>query len=213
MRRKTTAATRARRAVTLAPRAAWRDTRLPSAEPILAESAIREAELDVLMSRLARGDRTAFDGLYAALGQRALRVSRLRVGEGDAQDVSQQVLERVFARASDFTPGRPCLPWFYAILSNELQANRRRSARLVLDETVGEGELATYTDAEAVLLQRELERALESAIADLDSDASAAIAALLGRSETPDVKPATFRKRLSRAYAKLRLLLGGDNVG
>jgi RNA polymerase sigma factor (sigma-70 family) len=174
---------------------------------------IREAELDLLMSRLARGDRTAFDGLYAALGPRALRFARLRVGDGDAADVAQEALERVFARASDFTPGRPCLPWFYAILGNELRANRRRRARLVLDETASTSVVAPDPDAEATLLQRELERALESAVAELDAGAAAAIAALLGHAAPPDVKPATLRKRLSRAYAKLRLLLGGDHVG
>lgn len=166
----------------------------------------------MLMSRLARGDRTAFDGLYAALGPRALRLARVRVGDVDAQDVAQQVLERVFARASEFTPGRPCLPWFYGILGNELQATRRQKSRLVLDETAATSVVAPDTGAEAMLLERELERALDSAVAELDADAAAAIAALLGRGSAPDVKPATLRKRLSRAYAKLRLLLGGADV-
>jgi len=181
----------------------------------LAESAIREAELDVLMSRLSRGDRDAFDRLYAGLAPRALRAARLRVGAVEAHDVAQQVLERVFARASDFTPGRPCLPWFYAIVHHELQASRRRGARLVLDETAAVNVVATGTDAdpEGALLQRELERALASAIEELDADAAAAIGALLGRTPTPEVKPATLRKRLSRAYVKLRLLLRGDHVG
>jgi RNA polymerase sigma factor (sigma-70 family) len=179
----------------------------------LAGPTIREAELNLLMGRLARGDRAAFDGLYAALAERALRVARLRVGDGDAPDVAQQVLERVFARAGEFTPGRACLPWFYAILGNELQANRRRRSRLVLDESAAAEVATPDADAEATLLQRELERALESAVAELDSDAAAAIAALLGRGTAPDVKPATLRKRLSRAYAKLRLLLGADHVG
>lgn len=174
---------------------------------------MREAELDLLMSRLARGDRSAFASLYAELGQRALRFAQLRVGEGSAEDVAQQVLERVFARASDFTPGRPCLPWFYAILGNELQSERRRRARLVLDEGAAAGSIALDADAEDQLLQRELERALEGALAELDHDSALAIAALLGRAAPPDVKPATLRKRLSRAYAKLRLLLGADHVG
>jgi len=165
------------------------------------------------MSRLARGDRAAFDGLYAALRPRALSVARLRVGDAEAHDVAQQALERVFARASDFTPGRSCLPWFYAILGNELQANRRRRARVVLDESGAASIVDGDPDAEAMLLQRELERALESAVAALDADAAAAIAALLCRGAAPDVKPATLRKRLSRAYAKLRLLLGSDHVG
>ena len=177
------------------------------------EPVLREAELDALMSRLARGDRTAFDDLYRALRPRALRVVRLRLGDADAQDLSQRALERVFARASDFAPGRPCLPWFYAIIANEVRAERRRQARLRLDPDRATDVPALEGDAEAKLLERELERALEAAIAELDGDSAAAIAALLGRAEPPAIKPATLRKRLSRAYAKLRLLLGSDHVG
>jgi DNA-directed RNA polymerase specialized sigma24 family protein len=167
------------------------------------------------MSRLARGDRTAFDGLYLALRERALRVARFQVGHAEAQDVAQRVLERVFAHASDFTPGRPCLPWFYAIVGNELRADRRRSARFVLDDAPALGLAApdADTNTEAKLLERELERALEAAVAELDTDSADAIAGLLGRAKPPDLKPATLRKRLSRAYAKLRLLLGTDHAG
>lgn len=165
------------------------------------------------MSRLARGDRSAFGELYVALRPRALRVARLRVGADAAEDVAQQALERVFARASDFTPGRACLPWFYAVLGNELQSERRRRARLVLDEGAAASAVHAEADTEAQLLGRELERALERALAELDTDSAAVIAALLGRGLPPHVKPATLRKRLSRAYAKLRLLLGADHVG
>jgi RNA polymerase sigma-70 factor (ECF subfamily) len=172
----------------------------------------REAELDLLMSRLAHGERSAFDALYLALRPRALGVARLRLGETEAADVAQQALERVFARASEFTPGRPCLPWFYGIVASEIQSNRRRRARLVLEEAPGLELAAEGDDAEAELLQRELRRALDGAIDELDADAAHAISALLGHASPPDVKPATFRKRLSRAYSKLRLLLGGNNA-
>lgn len=177
------------------------------------EPVIREAELDELMSRLAGGDRTAFDDLYRALRPRALRAARLQLGDADAQDIAQRALERVFARASDFEPGRACLPWVYAIIANEVRADRRRHARLVLDADRATEVVASDPDAEAQLLERELERALDAAIAELDADSATAIASLLGRGEPPVVKPATLRKRLSRAYAKLRILLGSDHLG
>jgi RNA polymerase sigma factor (sigma-70 family) len=164
------------------------------------------------MSRLAHGERAAFDSLYLALRPRALGVARLRLGDAEAADVAQQALERVFARASEFTPGRPCLPWFYGIVANEIQSSRRRGARLVLDEASALELPAEEDDAEAQLLERELRRALGSAIDELDADAAHAISALLGGSAPPNVKPATFRKRLSRAYSKLRFLLGDNNA-
>lgn len=174
--------------------------------------ALREAELDLLMSRLAAGDRSAFALLYSELQPRALRLARRRVGDAEGADVAQQVLERVFARASEFAPGRSCLAWFYGILANELTAARRRQARLVLVDPPAD-ELATDDGgAEAQLLARELDQALAAAVEQLDGDAAAAIAALLERSPPPHVKPATFRKRLSRAYARLRLLLGSDHA-
>jgi RNA polymerase sigma factor (sigma-70 family) len=171
---------------------------------------VREADLDALMSQLARGDRRAFDPLYRALRPRALGLARHKLGPNAAPDVAQAALLKVFARASEFTPGRPCLPWFYAIVGNEIQALRRHQARaLALPARLAEPALAP--DPETELVGRELERALAAALDDLDPDAAAAIQALLGRAPLPALPPATFRKRLSRAYAKLRLLLGGQH--
>ncbi len=164
------------------------------------------------MARLAKGDREAFDPLYAALHPRALRLARARVGEANAADVAQGALLRVFARASDFLPGRPSLPWFYAIVGNEIRAAERKGARVTLDDAAGLA-LAGDQDPETQLVARELERALELAIDGLEDEAAEAIRAMLGRAPAPDVNSATFRKRVSRAYVKLRLLLGGHHGG
>jgi len=178
----------------------------------VAGAPIREAELDALMGRLATGDRTAFDPIFRALRPRALRFAQTRIGDGSATDVAQSALLKVFARASEFVPGRPCMPWFYAIVANEIQSHRRRNARLVLDDASAEGRLVDANDPETQLVDRELRRALEVAIECLDDDASNAIRAALGQAPVPSVAAATFRKRLSRAYAKLRVLLGGHNA-
>jgi RNA polymerase sigma-70 factor (ECF subfamily) len=171
----------------------------------------REAELDELMARLARGDRSAFDALYDGLRPRALRLVTTRVPKAQAADIVQSAMLRVFSRASEFTPGRPCLPWFYAVVANEIRAAKRRDDRFVATE-VSEDALVDDAEPETLLLERELERALEAAVDALDEDSANAIRALLGRSPQPDVAPATFRKRVSRAYAKLRLLLGSNDA-
>jgi len=172
-----------------------------------------EAALDALMSRLARGDRSAFDPLYAELRPRALRLAEARVGAASAADVAQSALLKVFARASEFSLGRPCLPWFYAIVANEIRAQQRTNARLTLSDHAG-AELADHTEnAEAQLLRRELERALAQAVAELDGDAATALRAVLGLEPKPALSAATFRKRVSRAYAKLRLIFGAEHVG
>jgi RNA polymerase sigma factor (sigma-70 family) len=178
----------------------------------VADAPLREAELDELMARLAIGDRSAFDPLYRALRPRVLRLAQTQLGDGAATDVAQSALLRVFSRASEFVPGRPCMPWFYAIAANEIRAHRRRSARLFLDEASAVRRLVDTNDPEMQLVARELKRSLEVAIECLDQDAANAIRAVLGQAPAPSVPAATLRKRVSRAYAKLRVLLGGQNA-
>jgi RNA polymerase sigma factor (sigma-70 family) len=169
-------------------------------------SELDEATLDLLMARLARGEREAFDPLFAALSQRARRVARARLDAAGAADVTQSALLRVFARAHEFTPGCSALAWFYAIVANEVRS-MQRSTRA--HEPVDGLQLADAApDAEQVALERELARALDAALAELDEDASGAIASLLGCAPVPALAPATLRKRISRAYAQLRLLMG-----
>ena len=68
---------------------------------------------------------------------------------------------------------------------------------------------ASPEDPERLLLERELHVAMDRAIAMLDDASAEAIGALLGRAARPAVGEVAFRKRISRAYARLRVLLGG----
>jgi DNA-directed RNA polymerase specialized sigma24 family protein len=174
---------------------------------------INEAALDELMGRLARGDRSAFEPLYLALQPRALRFARAQVSAALAADVAQSALLRVFSRATEFEAGRPCLPWFYAIVANEIRGAKRSAARYVLEPLASQGLVDDSQNAEAALVTRELTRALQLAVDALDADSANALRATLGLEPMPDLRAATFRKRVSRAYAKLRLIFGGHDVG
>jgi DNA-directed RNA polymerase specialized sigma24 family protein len=124
-----------------------------------------------------------------------------------ADDAAQSTMMRVFSRAPEFTRGAPVLPWFYAVAANEVRAVLRRTRATVdLDDA---GPLAGDDDPERLAIDRELRAALAGAIESLDAASAEAIAALLGEGARPDVADAAFRKRVSRAYAKLRVLLGG----
>jgi DNA-directed RNA polymerase specialized sigma24 family protein len=171
----------------------------------------REDDLDALMARLADGDRAAFDPLFRELHPRAVRLARLRLGEADALDAAQSALVKVFARANEFTPGHPALPWFYAVAANEVHAIARRGKTAVAREARKEGDdvAVTHDDPEQLLAKAELRAAVAAAIDALDPASAAAIAALLGDVEIPALSPAAQRKRISRAYARLRRLLGG----
>lgn len=172
---------------------------------------MREAELDTLMDRLAGGDRSAFDPLYEALRPRAARLVAMRLRAELVPDVVQSALLQVFAHASDFCPGRPCLPWFYAIVANEIRGAARRHARDVPTELADDA-LVDPREPESALVARELHEALHEAIAALDDDAASAIRAVLGLHAPPAIARAAFRKRVSRAYARLRLMLRGHDA-
>jgi RNA polymerase sigma factor (sigma-70 family) len=163
------------------------------------------------MSRLSQGEREAFDPLFRALYPRAVRFARVKLNEEQAADAAQLILMKVFATASAFESGKPLLPWFYAIAANELQTLRRRTARhqkRTVDERAADQVSAGETP-ESLVLDRELRRSLELAIDALDDESAQAIAGMLGTSVRPAASTSAFRKRVSRAYARLRFLLGG----
>ena len=168
-----------------------------------------EDELDDLMDRLAGGDRRAFEPIFRALWPRAMAVARRRLEEHAAADAAQSTMMKLFAHASEFDRGSPLLPWFYAIAGNEIRATLRRikpGADLdAATRVAGEG------DPQQLAMDRELRDALARALESLDGESAEAIAAVLGDRERPAIESAAFRKRVSRAYAKLRVLLGGHH--
>jgi len=164
-----------------------------------------ERELDRLMDRLADGDRAAFDPLFRALWPRALAAGKRRLEASSASDAAQATMMKLFARAPEFTRGAPVLPWFYAIVANEIRAVMRR----VKPEVAVDESLPAEGHPEGLAVERELRAAVAQAVQALDAASAEAIAALLGETARPAVDEAAFRKRVSRAYAKLRVLLGG----
>jgi RNA polymerase sigma factor (sigma-70 family) len=173
-----------------------------------------EDQLDAWMSRLSQGEREAFDPLFRALHPRALRLARVRLADDPATDAAQAILMKVFARAAEFEVGKPVLPWFYAVAANEIQTLRRRAAthaKRATPETHAHA-LPGADDPERLLLDRELRASLERAIASLDEASAEAIACLLDDRPCPGVTAVAFRKRVSRAYAKLRLMLRGSHA-
>jgi DNA-directed RNA polymerase specialized sigma24 family protein len=164
-----------------------------------------ERELDRLMDRLADGDRAAFDPLFRALWPRALAAGKRRLEASSASDAAQATMMKLFARAPEFTRGAPVLPWFYAIVANEIRAVMRR----VKPEVAVDESLPAEGHPEGLAVERELRAAVAQAVQALDAASAEAIAALLGETARPAIDEAALRKRVSRAYAKLRVLLGG----
>lgn len=168
-----------------------------------------EAELDALMDRLSDGDRDAFTPLFRALLPRARRVAARRLDPTRADEVAQTSMMKLFTRAASFAPGRPVLPWFYAVVANEVRAELRRGRAAHVEVPDALADPAGRADD--ALAERELRRALQQSVDALDPVSAEAIAVLLGEAAPAPVAPAAHRKRLSRAYARLRALLGGHH--
>jgi RNA polymerase sigma-70 factor (ECF subfamily) len=170
-----------------------------------------QTELDGLMDRLVDGDRSAFTPLFEALYPRALRVARRRLDEAHAEDAAQRTMTAVFARALEFTPGRPVLPWFYAIVANETHAIARKvrlAANRGAPAEAGE-RIASDDDPERALSLAEMRLLLREAVAELDPSSAAIIEEQLAdEAHDRGARTPAMRKRLSRAYARLRALLG-----
>jgi RNA polymerase sigma-70 factor (ECF subfamily) len=142
-----------------------------------------------------------------------MRFARLRLAPALAEDAAQSALLKVFARASEFSPGRPVLPWFYAVCTNEIRGEARRSRpSRSADEHEAHGVPTNGETAEEALLRAELEAALARAVEALDGPSSEAIHVALGRADRPSLPDATFRKRLSRAYERLRAAFRGGEL-
>jgi RNA polymerase sigma factor (sigma-70 family) len=178
---------------------------------------VDEDALNRLMDRLVDGDRDAFTPWFEARHPRALAVARRRLGDGaDAEDAAQRTMTALFGRSIEFTRGRPVLPWFYAIAANETHAVARKKHV----QSAREGHLSdpalhaiamTDDDPETALSLAEMRELLRDAILALDPLSAAAIErqlALAAEGKKTPLSP-TLRKRLSRAYARLRTLLVG----
>ena len=155
------------------------------------------------MSRLAMGDRSAFDQVYSEVWPRVHGLCRRLLGDGpEADDVAQVALLKVFERASEFEIGRPALPWILGITVWECRSTLRRHQRRQ-ESPLPELQDASC-DPESLFIARDLEAALSAVIGQLKPTDQEAILALVGRGPRPALPPATFRKRLQRALERLR---------
>jgi len=160
------------------------------------------------MRRLADGDRSAFDPVFAGLWPVLRAFCRRATGsDADGDDAAQEALVKVLARASSFDPERDAVTWALAIAAWECRtirkrAARRREHRLEQAADAPSGEAA----ADEAAASRQLASAAVDVLGALDPRDAATILAAVGGD--PDARPAvpaaTFRKRLERALGRLR---------
>ena len=168
----------------------------------------RRAELSRWMARLADGDREAFHPVYRAAWP-VVRSFAVRVlgGSSEADDVAQQALLRVFARATEYDPQRDALTWMLAIAAYECKTARRRRSRS--KEVPAAEPLEGHVEsAEPEVIANQLLAAAQEVLGTLAAPDAEAILAYVGATERPPVSPACFRKRAQRALVRLRRAWG-----
>jgi RNA polymerase sigma-70 factor (ECF subfamily) len=162
------------------------------------------AEIQALLVRLSEGDRSAIEPVFRALWPILSRFSaRALGGVAEAEDAAQQAIVKVFGQVAGFDRKRDGLAWALTIAAYECRTVRRRTGRR-REEAVAPAVLGvTHETPEALTSHRELIEAAKETLGSLRDDDAQAILTALG-----DARPegdATFRKRLQRAIARLRV--------
>ena len=166
------------------------------------------AALQSDLVRLADGDRDAFHPVFERLWPLLRAFCARHLPPADAADAAQDALLRVFFRAAEFDRERDALAWALGIAAWQVRTVRRRRERR--REAPAEAAPVTADRAptpEELLQARELDEVLDQLSAQ---DAQAL--RTWSRGERLPLPPATFRKRVERALARLRARLGVGHV-
>jgi RNA polymerase sigma factor (sigma-70 family) len=160
-------------------------------------------QLQRWMTAAADGDRAAIDPLFHALWPLLVGYATRFVGDaGLAEDCVQEALVRLFGQIDRFDRERDALTWALTHTTWQCRTTRRRVQRRGEIKRAPEQSFDGVATAE----ERELVRA---AVATLDTlpprDVEVIVASLTDDDELRRaLAPATFRKRLERALARLR---------
>jgi RNA polymerase sigma factor (sigma-70 family) len=164
--------------------------------------------LDEHMARLADGDRSAVEPLFAALWAPVHGYCERALGSGaDADDAAQQALEKIFAQVARYDRRRRALPWVIEVVIWECRTVRRRRQRartVPLDR--GDEMPTTAASPEEVVVTKDLVARAWATLAHLsEADREVLRATFAGDVEGPaEVSGAAMRKRRERAIGRLR---------
>ena len=181
----------------------------------------RPTEDAVLVERSRNGDHDAYAELVTRYQAIAARTAYVITGTAaDAEDVAQDAFVKAYYALDRFRSGAPFRPWLLRIVANEA-INRRKAAgrrptvglSIALDRASGD----TALSPEASALARERREVVLEALRRMREDDRLVIAYRyffeLSEVEMADalgVARGTVKSRLSRAIARLRTAMEGD---
>lgn len=161
-------------------------------------------ELDLLIVRLAEGDRSAFAPTFGLLWPRVrgLCLSILKHPH-DADDAAQQAMEKILTRASDYDRSRPALPWALAIAAWESRTIARKTQRRREVDPDALTQLPGGAAGDEEFIRHELNAAVMDAMQGLSEQDQATLVGAFWAEAQEAASPA-LRKRRQRALERLR---------
>ena len=160
--------------------------------------------LSQLMIRLADGDRSVFDDVYAQLWPIVTAFCGKTLSVADAEDAAQQALLKVFDRAATFERDRDALTWALSIAVWEVKTIRKRYQRNKTTALEEQPLPTAYDDPEGLNAERQIVEGAQQVLGQLSAQDQETLLATF-HEENPDVVAgATFRKRRERALTRLR---------
>ena len=179
-------------------------------------------DLEALVARARDGDREALEAVVERIRHRIYNLAlRMLWHPADAEDATQEILVRIVTRLGSFRGESAFTTWTYRVAANYLLTTRKRRAEREeltferfaeqLDEGLASAAPDPAIEVERRLLVEEMKiGCTQGMLLCLDRDHR--LAYILGdifglnsteAAEVTGVNSATFRKRLSRARARL----------
>jgi RNA polymerase sigma-70 factor (ECF subfamily) len=166
---------------------------------------VERIELNRDLSALADGDRSSFNRVYHRVWP-VIRsyAAKLLENHSDSEDAAQESLLKVFSRAADYRKDADALTWIYTLTTYECMTIRqkRRRRREDTDDSKFNQLESKHLGPEEQILTEDLRAAVRRALDDLSETDRETIVSMIYETTRPDVKAATFRKRLERALAR-----------
>jgi RNA polymerase sigma-70 factor (ECF subfamily) len=160
--------------------------------------------VNALMIRLADGDRSVFDEVYAALWPVITAFCGKMLTGTDAEDATQQALLKVFSRASTFDRTGDAFTWAVTIATWEVRTIQKQMTRSRMTFVEDHDAADPAENAEALVLREQLVTAARHVIGTLSESDQQTLVATFNDENPASIPGATFRKRRERALARLK---------
>jgi len=160
--------------------------------------------VNALMIRLADGDRSVFDEVYAALWVVISAFCGKMLPGADAEDAAQQTLLKVFSRASTFDRMGDAFTWAVTIATWEVRTIRKQMTRARTTSVEGHDAADPAESAETIVSREQLVAAARQVLGTLSESDQQTLVASFNDENPTSIPGATFRKRRERALVRLK---------